>query len=264
MQKEQHQKQQEYQHRNNINKVLPCIQPTLRQESSARNSQLGKLTRSSSLSNLSRKASSRQILWHHKRLDEPLPPIPPFLFEESEAQAVIIPPSRSSSLSRPRRFRKTQRDDEIKKALLEWKHESIFKVDWVNMFPASVELWNMNDNIFGSLEDLIILKEDDEKLVQETANSLWLENEMHAPKKKTAAYIGKLDPFCHRVLKQYMNQFDFTGMKLDEAFRKLCQKLYFKAEAQEIDRILEAFAYKFWSQNPCKQLYQNAGTVLYM
>lgn len=45
--------------------------------------------------------------------------------------------------------------------------------------------------------------------------------------------------------------------------RKLCQKLYFKAEAQEIDRILEVFSYKFWSQNSDKQLYQNAGTVIY-
>lgn len=43
--------------------------------------------------------------------------------------------------------------------------------------------------------------------------------------------------------------------------RKLCQKLYFKAEAQEIDRILEVFSHRFWNQNPDKRLYKNAGTV---
>ncbi|KAL9546050.1 hypothetical protein MBANPS3_006850 [Mucor bainieri] len=58
-----------------------------------------------------------------------------------------------------------------------------------------------------------------------------------------------------------MDQFDFTGMALDQAFRKLCQKLYFKAEAQEIDRILEVFSHKFWNQNPDGQLYKNADVV---
>jgi Sec7-like guanine-nucleotide exchange factor len=27
------------------------------------------------------------------------------------------------------------------------------------------------------------------------------------------------DPFCHRVLKNYLDYFDFTDLKLDEAFR---------------------------------------------
>lgn len=32
--------------------------------------------------------------------------------------------------------------------------------------------------------------------------------------------------------------------------RKLCSKLYFKAEAQQIDRILEVFANRYWTCNP--------------
>lgn len=44
--------------------------------------------------------------------------------------------------------------------------------------------------------------------------------------------------------------------------RKLCSKLYFKAEAQEIDRILEAFSHKYWNTNKSKAaLYKTAGNT---
>lgn len=43
-----------------------------------------------------------------------------------------------------------------------------------------------------------------------------------------------------------MSRFDFTCQRLDVAFRTLCGKLYFKAEAQQMDRILGAFAYRYW------------------
>lgn len=42
--------------------------------------------------------------------------------------------------------------------------------------------------------------------------------------------------------------------------RKLCSKLYFKAEAQEIDRILEVFSHKYWNINKLKYgIYKSAG-----
>lgn len=43
-----------------------------------------------------------------------------------------------------------------------------------------------------------------------------------------------------------MSRFDFTNQRLDAAFRTLCGKLYFKAEAQQMDRILGAFASRYW------------------
>ncbi|EPB89850.1 hypothetical protein HMPREF1544_03372 [Mucor circinelloides 1006PhL] len=262
-QKQQQQQHQlpEQQREQLVNRLQPCIQPPQR-TSSVREHQSVRLTRSSSLSHLSRKAPMRSKSLPQKptgKLNEPLPPVPPFLFQDPEPlQPTIIPPTRSSSLHRPRRLKKNQQDDEITEALLEWKHKSVFKVDWATMFTSSVELWKMDDKIFGSIEDLVALKDDDDKQVKETVRSLWIQDEECMPKKEIAAYIGKLDPFCHRVLKLYMDQFDFTGMALDEAFRKLCQKLYFKAEAQEIDRILEVFSHRFWNQNPDKRLYKNA------
>jgi hypothetical protein len=40
--------------------------------------------------------------------------------------------------------------------------------------------------------------------------------------------------------------------------RKVCSKLYFRAEAQQIDRILEAFAKRYWQCNP-KTIFGSAG-----
>ncbi|KAH8926979.1 hypothetical protein BT69DRAFT_1258655 [Atractiella rhizophila] len=36
---------------------------------------------------------------------------------------------------------------------------------------------------------------------------------------------------------------------MDAAFRKLCEKLYLKAETQQIDRILDEFSKRYWNQN---------------
>lgn len=84
-------------------------------------------------------------------------------------------------------------NEEVTKALLEWKHKSVFKVDWVTMFSPSVELWKMNDNIFGSVEDLLNYngKKGQDKVL-EAAQSLWVQDEKFVPKKEVASYLGKL------------------------------------------------------------------------
>jgi hypothetical protein len=40
--------------------------------------------------------------------------------------------------------------------------------------------------------------------------------------------------------------------------RKLCSKLFLKAEAQVIDRVLEVFARRFWACNP-ESLFGSSG-----
>lgn len=42
-------------------------------------------------------------------------------------------------------------------------------------------------------------------------------------------------------------------------YRKLCGKLYFKAEAQQIDRILDVFAKRYWKCNP-HSIFGSSGT----
>ncbi|KAF1799806.1 hypothetical protein FB192DRAFT_1286040 [Mucor lusitanicus] len=86
--------------------------------------------------------------------------------------------------------------------------------------------------------------------VKATAKSLWNDDETVVVKERMAEWLGQGKPFENAVLHQYMQFFVFTEMRLDSAFRKLCSKLYFKAEAQQIDRILESFANRYWDCNP--------------
>ncbi len=49
-------------------------------------------------------------------------------------------------------------------------------------------------------------------------------------------------------------------MRIDVAFRKLCDKLFLRAETQQIDRILETFSQRFWTCNP-GSIYGSASNV---
>lgn len=51
------------------------------------------------------------------------------------------------------------------------------------------------------------------------------------------------------ALHYYVAFFDFTGLRLDAAFRRLCAKLYLKAETQQVDRILDEFSRRYWETN---------------
>ncbi|KAL0083749.1 hypothetical protein J3Q64DRAFT_1641744, partial [Phycomyces blakesleeanus] len=84
---------------------------------------------------------------------------------------------------------------------------------------------------------------------QEAAKWLWAEIDEFVPRERVAEWLGQRETLHVETLVVYMDYFYFAGMRLDSAFRKLCSKLYFKAEAQQIDRILEAFANRFWACN---------------
>lgn len=78
------------------------------------------------------------------------------------------------------------------KSLLEWKHKSVFKVDWATLFSPSVTLWNEKNNIFGSVEDLFNYAHDGQENVIQAAQSLWIQDQDFVPKKEMASYLGKL------------------------------------------------------------------------
>ncbi|KAG0174573.1 hypothetical protein DFQ30_003785 [Apophysomyces sp. BC1015] len=135
-------------------------------------------------------------------------------------------------------------DDEVMKTLSEWKRSSVFRISWT----SAQELWNNGNEIFGQLNEVLDAPKR-EKEIQQAASALWEGNETVVPRIATASYLGQADPFCHQVLRHYLGRFDFSNLRLDEAFRKLCGKVYFKAEAQQIDRILEAFAHRYHDCN---------------
>ncbi|KAI8994801.1 hypothetical protein BDB01DRAFT_774119 [Pilobolus umbonatus] len=132
------------------------------------------------------------------------------------------------------------------------------------------DVWNNSQDIIVDVKDprikidTIQIKIDEDpderEKIRETAHMLWNEDESFVTKEKIAEWLGKGKPFQSSVLYYYMDYFDFTDMRLDDAFRKLCSKLYFKAEAQQIDRILESFANRYWTCNT-QSLFGNADIV---
>ncbi|KAK3814583.1 MAG: hypothetical protein JOS17DRAFT_447497 [Linnemannia elongata] len=82
-------------------------------------------------------------------------------------------------------------------------------------------------------------------LAYKTSKRCFNEDESFLKRDEISCYLGAAKPFNRRVVTHYMNHFDFSGKRLDSAFRQLCQKLMLKGETQEVDRVLEAFAQRY-------------------
>ncbi|CAO3612388.1 unnamed protein product [Mucor fragilis] len=95
---------------------------------------------------------------------------------------------------------------------------------------------------------------------KQCASRLWQEDESFVQRERIAEWLGQSKELNATTLSEYMAYFEFATMRLDSAFRKVCSKLYFRAEAQQIDRILEAFAKRYWQCNP-KTIFGNADIV---
>ncbi|KAI9306732.1 hypothetical protein BJ944DRAFT_238493 [Cunninghamella echinulata] len=93
------------------------------------------------------------------------------------------------------------------------------------------------------------------------AEDIWNETQTICNHENITVWLGTSDPFRNYVLQLYINHFDFTGQRLDVAFRTFAKKLYLRAEAQQLDRVIEAFANRFWECNP-DELYYNAAYSL--
>ncbi|KAJ7647350.1 hypothetical protein FB45DRAFT_782018 [Roridomyces roridus] len=102
--------------------------------------------------------------------------------------------------------------------------------------------------------------EDMETRGKELATRCWKEDEDFLGKDKIAEWLGGIAPVNKVALHHYLNFFDFSGLRLDLAFRRLCAKLYLKAETQQVDRILEEFSRRYWECNPAS-LYGSANLV---
>lgn len=78
-------------------------------------------------------------------------------------------------------------------------------------------------------------------------------------KRKIGEFLAKTDDFNQQCLKIYMDHFDFAGEGLDDALRELLRSFRLPGEAQQIDRILEAFATRYYQTNA--STYSNGDTV---
>ncbi|KAF8070176.1 hypothetical protein FPV67DRAFT_1005473 [Lyophyllum atratum] len=85
---------------------------------------------------------------------------------------------------------------------------------------------------------------------RELASRCWNEDEGFLAKEKIAEWLGGHGPINKLALHHYINYLDFSGLRLDLAFRRLCTKLYLKGETQQVDRILDEFSRRYWECNP--------------
>ncbi|KAI9509413.1 hypothetical protein F5148DRAFT_1275258 [Russula earlei] len=78
---------------------------------------------------------------------------------------------------------------------------------------------------------------------KDCARRAWEEDENFLAKERIAEWLGGMyvpiqRTSCGRVnkvaLRHYMDNFDFSGLRLDLAFRRLCSKLFLKAETQQV------------------------------
>jgi Sec7-like guanine-nucleotide exchange factor len=81
----------------------------------------------------------------------------------------------------------------------------------------------------------------------EYARRIWEHDEtVYNDLSRIVEWIGNGEASSHAILTHYMAYFDFKSVKLEQAFRMLCSKLHLRGETQQIDRILYAFADRYF------------------
>jgi len=85
---------------------------------------------------------------------------------------------------------------------------------------------------------------------RQKAQKIFDGNEDFIQKEKAAAWMGEEGPVRQRTLRAYMALYDFGGQKTVSAIRQVCARLVFRAETQQVDRILVAFAKRWCECNP--------------
>ncbi|KAN0061964.1 hypothetical protein ACQY0O_005959 [Thecaphora frezii] len=83
----------------------------------------------------------------------------------------------------------------------------------------------------------------------ELAAKCWNEDVTFLKKEKIAEWLGGIGLVNNAARHAYFNHFDFHGLRIDIAFRRLCDKLFLRAETQQIDRILRAFSERYFNCN---------------
>lgn len=95
---------------------------------------------------------------------------------------------------------------------------------------------------------------------KETASQCWNEDESFKKREKIAEWLGGVGTLNHLARQYYFQNFDFSGLRLDTAFRRLCDKLFLRAETQQVDRILSTFSARYFECNPTS-LFGSADVV---
>lgn len=85
---------------------------------------------------------------------------------------------------------------------------------------------------------------------RQKASKIFEGNEEFIQKHKAAAWMGEEGPVRQRTLQAYMELYDFANLSVVSALRDVCNRLVFRAETQQVDRILVAFSKRWCDCNP--------------
>ncbi|CRK45358.1 hypothetical protein BN1723_006585, partial [Verticillium longisporum] len=85
---------------------------------------------------------------------------------------------------------------------------------------------------------------------RQKAQKIYDGNEDFIQKEKAAAWMGEEGLVRQRTLQAYMELYDFANKSVVQALRQVCERLVFRAETQQVDRILVAFSKRWCDCNP--------------
>ncbi|KAI1770120.1 hypothetical protein F4818DRAFT_275643 [Hypoxylon cercidicola] len=85
---------------------------------------------------------------------------------------------------------------------------------------------------------------------RQKAQKIFDGNEDFIRKEKAAAWMGEEGLIRQRTLRAYIELYDFTNQSVLTALRQICGRLVFRAETQQVDRILVAFSQRWCDCNP--------------
>lgn len=92
----------------------------------------------------------------------------------------------------------------------------------------------------------------------ETAGKYFTRIEKDIPKRSIALLMSRSgDPFSHDVLRSLMRTFKFFEDPMDMSIRRFLWEIALPAEAQQIDRVIAAFAERYHECNP--HIFDNSG-----
>lgn len=115
-------------------------------------------------------------------------------------------------------------------------------------------LYRVGLNLFNSKPELgveFLARKDFLELSPASVAKFLYGTESGLSKEKIGEYLGNLQsPFAMKVLSCFLQEFNFSGQRVDKAMRKLLERVRVPGEAQKIERILEEFGKRYNKCNP--------------
>lgn len=86
--------------------------------------------------------------------------------------------------------------------------------------------------------------------IWEKAEKIYNHGDKTLDYQRTAAWLGESGPGKDELRQAYMTLFDWSDMNILVALRSLCSRITLKGEAQQVDRLLDAFSRRWCECNP--------------